>query len=192
MKRSQPGEVTPRCLSKRRSSLAPCAMKASGALGRRPDAALASPSVPVLPRHACRRRGTRSPHAPRAPTSARRRLRGGYRPRAGPGAPLCSRPCALVTASRSLRVANAAARRARAAGRAGQVREGVLLGLLGLSSRTSRLGLVSSRLVSARLVLTAITWNHDEPPISHNYQIRNVRIRDILDLPKAGSFSCLG
>ena len=36
------------CLSKRRSSLASRAARAYGALGRRPDAALGSPSVPVL------------------------------------------------------------------------------------------------------------------------------------------------
>ena len=168
-------------------------MKASGALGRRPDAALASPSVPVLPRHACRRRGTRSPHAPRAPTSTRRRLRGGFRPRAGPGTPLCSRPCALVTASRSLRVANAAARRPRVAGRAGEVREVARSDFsdsrLGrLVSDSSRLG--SSRLVSCLQQLHGIMTNLRLRIIT--FEIRNFSIRDVRDWPKAASFVHLG
>ena len=144
-------------------------MKACGALGRRPDAALGSPSVPVLPRHACRRRGTCSPHAPRAPTSTRRRLRGGFRPRAGAlHAVLQSTVCLgdrVALLARCQRRGSTGTRRGE--GRASP--RSCSLGLLGLSSRTSRLGLVSSRLVSARLVLTAITWNHDESPISHNY-----------------------
>ena len=97
----------------------------------------------------------------------------------GPRAPLCSRPCASASASHRLRVPYAAARRPNGAGRAVEGRDMCRSALLD-PSRTrldsfrprSRPLLCASR-VSPRLnaveVLTEITWNHDEPPISHHY-----------------------
>ena len=163
-------------------------------------------SVPVLPCHAYRRQRALLRFAPCAVTSARRHLRSDIAPVRGLVSRFgfCSRLCALATALRSLRVSNAAARRPSVAGRAlEKARESMLRGLLGLVSAhldsfrsPSRPFCRYSRRDLGPFPLTAITWNHHEPPSSHIVpqllpKTRNFLVRDVRDylLPQSGKFS---
>ena len=152
------------------------ARSAVDSMRRRPRLACRCSPAPRVDGHA-RVRAPRPVRRPR-PVPTREALAGPHSARARPF--LCSRPCGLASASHRLRVPYAAARRPNGAGRAVEGRDTCRSALLD-PSRT-RFGLVpphrsrplfcASR-VSPRLnavaVLTAITWNHDEPPSSHNY-----------------------